>query len=59
VHSFDLVAANPSVTACNIAHVPLQPSSIDVAIFCLSLMGVDFIAFIKEAHRTLKQGYEI
>jgi len=56
VHSFDLVAANERVTACNISRVPLPNASLDVAIFCLSLMGVDFIKFIHEAHRTLKQG---
>lgn len=58
VHSFDLVAANERVTACNISRVPLPNASLDVAIFCLSLMGVDFIKFIQEAHRTLKQGFE-
>jgi len=56
VHSFDLVAVNERVTACNISAVPLQDGALDVAIFCLSLMGVDFLAFIREAHRTLKQG---
>jgi len=56
VHSFDLVAVNDRVTPCNIAHVPLQPNTLDVAIFCLSLMGTDYFQFIKEAKRTLKSG---
>ena len=54
VHSFDLVAHNERVTACNMTNVPLKDGVLDVAIFCLSLMGVDFMGFIREAHRTLK-----
>jgi len=56
VHSFDLVAANERVTACNIAHVPLPPASVDVAVFCLSLMGTDHATFIAEALRILVPG---
>ena len=56
VHSFDLVAANPRVTACNMKNVPLSDNKLDVAIFCLSLMGTDYIDFIKEARRVLKPG---
>ena len=76
VHSFDLVAHNEHITACNIAkvsaaavtppsngrslftfaQVPLKHGTLDVAIFCLSLMGTDFMKFLKEAHRTLKPG---
>ena len=36
---------------------PLETGSIDVAVFCLSLMGVDYPSFLKEAHRVLKLGY--
>lgn len=56
VHSFDLIAANENVTACNIAHVPLENNSVDVVVFCLSLMGTDFSDFIKEAWRILVKG---
>ncbi|KAF9945213.1 25S rRNA (adenine645-N1)-methyltransferase [Mortierella alpina] len=52
--SFDLVAKNERVTACDIAHLPLEDSSVDVAIFCLSLMGTDFLKFLREAYRVLK-----
>ncbi|KAG0533670.1 hypothetical protein BDA96_04G213000, partial [Sorghum bicolor] len=38
VFSIDLVSDDPSVIACDMAHTPLEPSSIDVAIFWLSLM---------------------
>jgi superfamily II DNA or RNA helicase len=54
IHSFDHVAINKSVIACDIAHVPLLAQSLDVAIFCLSLMGSNFTDYIREAHRCLR-----
>ena len=54
VHSFDLVAANERVTACDIAEVPLGDASVDVAVFCLALMGSNFADFLREAHRLLR-----
>jgi hypothetical protein len=54
VHSFDLVAANASVVACDISHTPLAANTVDIVIFCLSLMGINFHEFIYEAHRILK-----
>lgn len=57
VHSFDLVAANDLVTACDMAHVPLANASVDVAVFCLSLMGTNLQDYISEANRVLKVGY--
>ena len=56
VHSFDLVATNSSVTACDMAHVPLPKRSVNVAVFCLSLMGSNVSDFIREARRVLKNG---
>lgn len=53
MENFDLAPA-PNVTVCNIASLPLQSSSVDVAVFCLSLMGVDYGSFIEEAARVLK-----
>ena len=53
VHSFDLVAANKRVVACDIASVPLGDASVHVAVFCLALMGSNFAAFLREAHRLL------
>ena len=47
VHSFDLVAAAPGVVACNMAAVPLPDAAVDAAIFCLSLMGTDYGAFLQ------------
>ncbi|KAJ2828543.1 25S rRNA (adenine645-N1)-methyltransferase [Coemansia erecta] len=59
VHSFDLVARNERITACNIADVPLPDASVDVAIFSLALMGTDFIQFVREASRILRSGGEL
>eukprot|EP00808_Paulinella_micropora_P011842 g33254.t1 len=53
IHSFDLVASNKFVTACNISKVPLADRSADMVVFCLSLMGTDMVNFLKEAHRIL------
>ena len=54
VHSFDLVAQHPHVTACDMAHTPLKENSVDVAIFCLALMGTNWEDFVREANRVLK-----
>ncbi len=54
VHSFDHIAIDQRVVACDIAHVPLENRSLDVAIFCLSLMGANFADYLREAHRCLR-----
>ena len=59
VHSFDLQATSPLITACNIAHTPLPSSSVDIAVFCLSLMGHDWAAFVREGWRVLRLGGEL
>jgi ribosomal RNA-processing protein 8 len=47
VHSFDLrTDARRGIVAANLAHLPLQTASADVVVFCLSLMGTDWPAFI-------------
>ncbi|KAF7129157.1 hypothetical protein RHSIM_Rhsim10G0016000 [Rhododendron simsii] len=55
VFSFDLVSQDPSVIACDMSNTPLDTSSIDVAVFCLSLMGTNFASYLQEAHRVLKK----
>ena len=55
VVSFDLVAANEYVTACDMANTNLFNNSVDIAVFCLSLMGSNLSQFIKEANRVLKE----
>ncbi|KAA8499307.1 Ribosomal RNA-processing protein 8 [Porphyridium purpureum] len=59
VHSFDLVAHNERITACDMAHVPLDSASVDVAVFCLSLMGTNYAEFIREANRVLRNGAKL
>jgi len=52
--SYDLQDPNPLVTKADIADLPLQDGSVDVAIFCLALMGTNWIDFIEEAFRILR-----
>ncbi|MEK6238428.1 MAG: RRP8 family class I SAM-dependent methyltransferase, partial [Planctomycetales bacterium] len=54
VYSFDHVAINDDVTACDMANVPLDDETLNVAIFSLSLMGANFTEYVREGHRTLK-----
>ena len=56
VHSFDLVAANPRVTACDFSAVPLADGSVQAAVFCLALMGTDYGSALLEARRVLAPG---
>ncbi|AQZ12867.1 RRP8 (YDR083W) [Zygosaccharomyces parabailii] len=53
VHSFDLKKANDRITVADIKHVPLPDSSCSIVVFCLALMGTNFLDFIKEAYRIL------
>jgi SAM-dependent methyltransferase len=54
VHSFDFIAIHSSVIECDMAHIPLEDSCLDVAMFNLSLMGLNIADYIREAARTLK-----
>jgi ribosomal RNA-processing protein 8 len=54
IHSFDLVKINEYITQCDIKNVPLKNEEVDVSVFCLSLMGTNFVDFIQEAKRILK-----
>lgn len=56
VHSFDLVAANDLVVACDMSQIPLGNESVDVVVFCLSLMGNNIREYLFEANRILKNG---
>ena len=53
VFSYDLQNPSPYVTKADIANLPLEDNSCDVAIFCLALMGTNWIDFIEEAYRIL------
>ena len=54
VFSFDHVAINEQVTACDMCHTSLDDACLDAAVFSLSLMGSNFVDYLKEAHRCLK-----
>lgn len=53
VLSYDLQSPNSLVTKADIAHLPLANGKADVAIFCLALMGTNWVDFIDEAWRIL------
>ena len=53
VHAFDHVAIDDSVIACDISNVPLNDESVNVVVFCLSLMGCNHLDYFKEAYRVL------
>ncbi|KAL3418254.1 25S rRNA (adenine(645)-N(1))-methyltransferase [Phlyctema vagabunda] len=54
VHSFDLQNPSPLVTKADIANLPLEDGTVDIAIFCLALMGTNWVDFIEEAFRILR-----
>jgi SAM-dependent methyltransferase len=54
IHSFDYVPANDDVVACDMAKTPLEDGTLDVALFSLSLMGVNFTDYLREVWRVLK-----
>jgi hypothetical protein len=53
VYSFDHVAINDNVTACDVKSVPLPDEAIDIAVFSLSLMGRNWPEYIAQAKRYL------
>ncbi|KAF8437365.1 methyltransferase-domain-containing protein [Terfezia claveryi] len=60
IHSFDLTSdRNPLVTEADIANLPLEKESVDITIFCLALMGTNYLNFIEEAFRVLRFGGEL
>ncbi|XP_037030982.1 ribosomal RNA-processing protein 8 [Bradysia coprophila] len=58
-YSLDLVAKTEDIIACDMANTPLETGSIDVVVFCLSLMGTNIKDFILEANRVLKDGGQL
>lgn len=57
VYSYDLVSTAGHVVQKDIRNLDNhEDGSIDIAVFCLSLMGTNWIEFVKEAARVLKIG---
>ncbi|KAH6856740.1 methyltransferase-domain-containing protein [Chaetomium sp. MPI-CAGE-AT-0009] len=55
IRSFDLQTGGSAlVTRADIANLPLADNSVDVAIFCLALMGTNWLSFVEEAYRILR-----
>ncbi|EED20670.1 rRNA processing protein Rrp8, putative [Talaromyces stipitatus ATCC 10500] len=53
--NFDLQSPDDSlVTKADIANLPVTDGSVDVTIFCLSLMGTNWVSFVEEAWRVLR-----
>jgi superfamily II DNA or RNA helicase len=53
VYSFDHIAINDKVTACDMKSVDLPDDALDIAVFSLSLMGRNWPEYIIEAKRCL------
>jgi ribosomal RNA-processing protein 8 len=54
VLSYDLVAIKPFITVADMKKLPLEKESIDLGVFCLALMGINYIDFLIECTRVLK-----
>lgn len=52
--SYDLHNANEYITKADITNLPVNDGSVDLAIFCLSLMGTNWVSFVEEAWRVLR-----
>jgi ribosomal RNA-processing protein 8 len=54
LNSYDLQSPDPLITKADISNLPMEDGSADVAIFCLSLMGTNWVSFVEEAWRVLR-----
>lgn len=54
LNSYDLQSPDPLITKADISNLPMEEGSADVAIFCLSLMGTNWVSFVEEAWRVLR-----
>ncbi|KAB8235336.1 25S rRNA (adenine645-N1)-methyltransferase [Aspergillus alliaceus] len=53
--SYDLHAPEGSpITKADVSNLPVDDGTVDVAIFCLSLMGTNWVSFVEEAWRVLR-----
>lgn len=56
VASYDLVKISPHVIECDIKNLPEATGTVGAAVFCLSLMGTNYLDFLIEANRVLVPG---
>jgi hypothetical protein len=56
VYSFDHVAVNDSVIVCDMTATGLADQTLDVAVFSLSLMGLNYQDYLREAYRLVRHG---
>jgi hypothetical protein len=56
IYSFDHVAVNQSIIVCDMAKTGLPDRTLDVAVFSLSLMGLNYQDYLHEAYRLLQYG---
>lgn len=54
IYSYDLVSTKQFIFQCDITKLPVEKEFFDVCIFCLSLMGSNYIDFLIEANRVMK-----
>lgn len=54
LNSYDLQAPDSLITKADISSLPVADGSVDVAVFCLSLMGTNWVSFVEEAWRILR-----
>lgn len=54
LNSYDLQSPDSLITKADISNLPVGDGSVDVAIFCLSLMGTNWVSFVEEAWRVLR-----
>jgi ribosomal RNA-processing protein 8 len=54
LNSYDLQSPDPLITKADISKLPVEDGSMDVSIFCLSLMGTNWVSFVEEAWRVLR-----
>lgn len=52
--SYDLHAPDPLITKADVANLPLADGTVDITVFCLSLMGTNWVSFVEEAYRVLR-----
>lgn len=55
IYSFDHIAIDDSVIACDMKNTPLENESVDVAVFSLSLWGTNYKDYFIEANRIMKR----